>query len=280
MSLQLGPHRLDALETGTFSLDGGAMFGIVPKALWERKLAADALNRVPLAARCLLIRTAGRVILVDVGLGEQWSGKERGLYGIDSSTRNLDTELARVGLRRVDVTDVILTHLHFDHAGGALDASGELAFPSATYHLQRRNWTWASHPSERDRGSYRAQTFARLGTSGALHLLEGETELFPGVHLILSEGHTVALQLVRVESEEGWLTFCADLIPTTAHLAPAWSMSYDLHPLAVLEEKKMLVAEAIEERGILFFEHDPIVQACRVREEGGEVVVAEKVSLS
>jgi glyoxylase-like metal-dependent hydrolase (beta-lactamase superfamily II) len=271
----MGPHCLDALESGTFALDGGAMFGVVPKPLWEKKIAADAQNRIKLAARCLLIRTAGRVIVVDVGLGSQWNDKERGIYSIGTST--LDAELARVGLARTEVTDVILTHLHFDHAGGALAADGTLFFPAATYHLQRRHWEWAHQPSERDRGSFREQTFARLGQTGALHLIDGEAELFPGVRLILSEGHTVALQLVRVESDSEWLVFCADLIPTSAHLAPAWSMGYDLHPLTVIEEKKMLVAEALEDRGILFFEHDPEIAACRIREERGQVVVAERI---
>jgi glyoxylase-like metal-dependent hydrolase (beta-lactamase superfamily II) len=253
------------------------MFGIVPKPMWERRIPSDAANRVHLAARSLLIRSGGRVIVVDAGLGEHWSEKERGLYAI--SPPGLDAELARVGLSRADVTDVILTHLHFDHAGGALDVSGRPTFPAATYHLQRRNWDWAMHPSDRDRGSYRPETFAALAASGALHLIDGELELFPGVRTLLSEGHTTALQLVRVESDEGWLVYCADLVPTSAHLAPAWGMSYDLQPLVVMEEKKMLIAEAIEERGILFFEHDPIVAACRIREERGQVVVAEAIDL-
>ena len=278
MSLQLGPHALDSILAGTFALDGGAMFGIIPKPLWERKIPADDKNRIPLAARCLLIRSGGRVIIVDAGMGDQWSEKERGIFAI-SDTPNIDSELARLGLKRADVTDVVLTHLHFDHAGGAVDASGHLAFPSATYHLQRRNWDWAMQPSDRDRGSYRKRTFEALGESGSLHLIDGEAELFPGISVLLSEGHTVALQLVRVEHEGEWLVYCADLIPTSAHLAPAWHMGYDLHPMIVMDEKKMLVAEAIEERGILFFEHDPVLAACRIRESGGELLVAEKFDL-
>lgn len=281
MSLQLGPHRLDALETGTFALDGGAMFGIIPKPLWERQIPADERNRVHLALRCLLIRTGTRVVLVDAGIGDKWSPKEKNIYGVASG--GVDGELARLGLTPGDVTDVILTHLHFDHVGGAVSRGPEgaelLAFPRAAYHVQRRNWEWAHHPPERERGSYRPENFRALAASGRLHLLEGESELFPGVSLMLSEGHTPGLQLVRVAAEEGWLTYCADLIPTSAHLKPAWNMSYDLYPLTVIEEKKMLVAEALEEDGILFFEHDPKIAACRVREEGGEIV-ASPVSLS
>jgi glyoxylase-like metal-dependent hydrolase (beta-lactamase superfamily II) len=280
MSFCLGNHTLDALESGRFSLDGGAMFGLVPRPLWEKRIAPDDRHRIPQAARCLLIRSGKRTILVDTGMGEGWNDKERSIYGLDSSATSLDSELMRLGLKRSDVTDVILTHLHFDHAGGAIDPDELPAFPSATYHLQRRHWAWAHHPSERDRGSFRAGTLRGLEKSGRLHLIEGETELFPGIHLLLSEGHTVGMQLVRVESDDSWLTYCADLIPTSAHLAPAWGMSYDLYPLTVIEEKKMLVAEALEDRGILFFEHDPYLQACRVREEAGNVVVSEKVSLS
>jgi glyoxylase-like metal-dependent hydrolase (beta-lactamase superfamily II) len=280
MSLHLGPHTLDAIESCTFALDGGAMFGIVPKALWQKKQPADALNRIPLAARCLLIRTGRRTVLVDTGLGELWPEKSREIFAISTADRNIDSSLRQLGLSRADVTDVILTHLHFDHAGGALDPSGSPAFPRATYHLQRRNWEWARQPSDRDRGSYRSEMFEGLSSAGVLHLIEGETELFPGVSVLLSEGHTVALQLVRVDSAEGWLTYCADLIPTTAHLAPTWGMGYDLQPLVVVEEKKMLVAEAIEDRGILFFEHDPVVQACRVREDQGQVAIAERVTLT
>ena len=280
MALRLGKHQLDALETGRFSLDGGAMFGLVPRPLWERKIAPDERNRIPQAARCLLIRSGERVILVDTGMGEDWSEKERTIYGIEHGLTSLDSELRRLGLTRSDVTDVILTHLHFDHAGGAVDPGGQLAFPSATYHLQRRHWEWAHRPSERDRGSFRANTLAGLEAAGRLQLLDGETELFPGIRVLLSEGHTVAMQLVRVEGDGTWLTYCADLIPTSAHLAPAWGMSYDLFPLTVIEEKKKLVAEALQHDGILFFEHDPNLQACRIREDGGQVRVSEKVSLS
>jgi glyoxylase-like metal-dependent hydrolase (beta-lactamase superfamily II) len=280
MSLQLGPHTLDAIETGTVALDGGAMFGIVPRTLWEKRIPPDDRNRIHLAARCLLIRSAGRVILVDVGLGELWSEKERGLYGLTHAPQTMDEQLARLGLTRASVTDVILTHLHFDHAGGSLDATGATAFPKATYHVQRRNWEWAVQPSDRDRGSYRKQTFEGLARSQSLHLVDGEGELFPGIQLFLSDGHTTAMQLVRVESDDGWLAYCADLIPTSAHFAPAWGMAYDLHPLRLIEEKKVLVAEALEDRGILFFEHDPLIQACRLKEVAGEVVVDERITLT
>lgn len=284
MSLILGPHRLDALELGTFALDGGAMFGIVPKPLWERKIPADERNRITQALRTLLIRTGDRVVLVDTGIGEKWGAKERDIYRLQETDGALDRELARLGLTRADVTDVVLTHLHFDHAGGATvrGAAGqeEPAFPNATVHLQRRNWEWASQPTEKDAGSYRPENFEALERSGRLRLVDGETELFPGVQVIPSDGHTVGMQLVKVSGDGDWLVYCADLIPTTAHLRTSWVMAYDLQPLLSMEEKKVLVAQAIDDGGMLFFEHDPVVQACRVREDDGKRVVAEEVRLS
>lgn len=284
MSLALGPHLLDALELGTFALDGGAMFGIVPKPLWERKIPADDRNRITQALRTLLIRSGDRVVLVDTGIGEKWGEKERDIYRLDDTDGALDRELGRLGLTRADVTDVVLTHLHFDHAGGATVRSEggreEPAFPNATFHLQRRNWEWARQPTEKDAGSYRPENFDALERSGRLHLVDGETELFPGIHVVPSDGHTVGMQLVKVSGAGDWLVYCADLIPTTAHLRTSWVMAYDLQPLVSMEEKKVLVAQAVDEGGMLFFEHDPVVQACRVREENGALIVSEEVRLS
>jgi len=177
---------------------------------------------------------------------------------------------------------VVLTHLHFDHAGGTTRLeSGQpvLSFPRATYHLQRRNWKWAHQPSDRDRGSFRSEDFALLEKSGRLHLLEGPTELYPGLQLMVFEGHTVGLQLPCIQSEGRSLLYCGDVIPTTAHLRSSWGMAYDVYPLTVAEEKKMILAQAVEERWTLFFEHDPAIAACTVREENGEVRVDTTVAL-
>ncbi len=282
MPLALGRFRLHEVRDATISLDGGAMFGIVPKPLWEKRIPADAQNRIPLALRCLLIEDGDRRILVDCGMGDLWDEKERGIYGLDRSVHSLDRGLAAAGTSREAITDVILTHLHFDHAGGVTrrGAGGvpELAFPNATHHLQRRNWKWAHAPTEKDRGSYRRETFAALEASGRLHLVEGPTELFEGVHLVVSEGHTVGLQLVQVEDAGQSVLFGSDVIPTSAHLRPAWVAAYDLYPLTAIEEKKQLLAQALEEDWIVFFEHDPDVAACRVIEKDGEVVMGEAVA--
>lgn len=284
MSLRLGRFEIHQVRDGTFALDGGAMFGVVPKPLWEKKLAADAKNRVRLALRCMLIRDGKRAILVDDGIGTEWSEKHREMYGIDQSGFDLDRDLAAAGLSREEITDVVLTHLHFDHAGGTARRSGgelDLGFPNATYHLQRRNWKWAHQPAEKDQGSFRADDFRLLERSGRLHLIEGPTELYPGISLFVSEGHTVGLQLVRVTDADAnrSVVYCGDLIPTTAHLRPSWVMAYDLYPLTTIEEKKMILAQAVEEGSILFFEHDPEIPACTVREEQGQVVVDQAVAL-
>ncbi len=154
---------------------------------------------------------------------------------------------------------------------------GVLSFPRATYHLQRRNWKWAHHPSDKDAGSFRAENFDLLATSGRLHLLEGQVELLPGIELFVSEGHTVGLQLVRVSDGDQTLVFCGDLIPTVSHLRSSWVMAYDLYPLTVIEEKRMILAQAAEEKWMLFFEHDPLVAACTVKEQDGQVVVDQVI---
>jgi glyoxylase-like metal-dependent hydrolase (beta-lactamase superfamily II) len=261
------------------------MFGIVPRALWERQFAPDARNRIRLAARCLLAvdERSGRRVLVDDGMGDKWDAKRRDIYAVERPAGGIEAALRAHGLGREDVTDVVLTHLHFDHAGGTTrrGASGalELTFPRATYHVQRRNWQWAHAPSERDAGSFLTENFAVLEGCGRLHLVEGEGELFPGLELIVSEGHTVAQQLPRFHGDGRHLTYCGDLVPTRAHLKLPWVMAYDHHPLVTIEEKKVLLAQALEDDGILFFEHDPDVAACRLREEDGAAAFAEAVEL-
>jgi glyoxylase-like metal-dependent hydrolase (beta-lactamase superfamily II) len=282
MSLSLGRFSVHEVRDGTYALDGGGVFGVVPKVLWSRHYAPDAHNRVRLALRCLLVDDGKRRILVDDGIGSKPDDKQRAIYAVDQSAYDLDRELARAGFHREDITDVVLTHLHLDHAGGTTRLEGGklvLSFPRATYHVQRRNWKWAHQPSDKDAGSFRAENFALLEKSGRLHLMEGQTELYPGVEVFVSEGHTVGLQLVRLSDGEASLVFCGDLVPTSAHLKPAWVMAYDLYPLTTIEEKKFLLAEAVESRTLLFLEHDPEIAVCTVREQDGQVVVDEVVRL-
>ncbi|HSN13665.1 MAG TPA: MBL fold metallo-hydrolase, partial [Anaeromyxobacteraceae bacterium] len=191
--------------------------------------------------------------------------------------------LRRLGFAPEDVTDVLLTHLHFDHAGGAIrlgpGGAPALTFPRAVHYVQRRNWHWAHGPTEKDAGSFLAENFEPLQHSNLLHLVDGSPELFPDVELIVSEGHTVGQQLPRFHDGSTHLTFCGDVIPTSAHLKPSWVMAYDLHPLTTIEEKKVLAAEALEDDGILFFEHDPVIAACRLEERDGETVFRAAVEV-
>jgi glyoxylase-like metal-dependent hydrolase (beta-lactamase superfamily II) len=283
--VRVGRYEIASIVDAWFALDGGALFGVVPRPLWERQMAPDARNRVRLAARCLVAvdRGAGRVVLVDDGLGESWDAKRVDIYAIDRAGVGLEAGLARLGLAREDVTDVVLTHLHFDHAGGTTrqgsDGRVALAFPRATHHVQRRAWQLAHAPSDKDAASFRNRDFELLQHSNLLHLVEGDAHLLPDLEIIASEGHTAGQQLPRFHGDGTHLTFCADVIPTHAHLRPGWVMAYDALPLTTIEEKKVLLAEALEDDGILAFEHDPAMAACRLREEDGRPAFREAVEL-
>jgi glyoxylase-like metal-dependent hydrolase (beta-lactamase superfamily II) len=282
--VRLGRWELASVVDASYAIDGGAMFGIVPRTLWEKRIAPDARNRIPLAARCLVARDADarRVVLVDLGIGDKWDAHRRDLYGV-SASGGLAAGLARLGVARDDVTDVLLTHLHVGHAGGATrrgpDGALELAFPRATYHLQRRAWQWAHSPSEKDAGSFLAEDFELLQHSDQLHLVDGEAELLPDVELIVSEGHAVGMQLPRFRGDGTHLTFCGDVIPTHAHLDPGWVTAYDLFPVTAVEEKKVILAEALEEDGAILLEHDAAMPACRLVERDGVPVFREAVEL-
>lgn len=280
MALQLGSMTVHPLVEGRFALDGGALFGVVPRPLWERRFPADERNRVTLVTRSMLVRTGSRNVLVDLGLGARWDGKHRAMYAIDHSSGGLDAALQQAGLSRHDITDVVLSHLHFDVAGATTREEGgepRLSFPNATVHVQRRHWKWAHQPSEKDQGSFRHEDFALLERSGKLHLLEGATELYPGVNVVVSEGHTVGMQLVRLEADGQTLVFCGDLIPTTAHLHAPWVSAYALYPLTAIEEKRQLLAQALEEGWRLFFSRDPAVSVCTVKDDGSGQIVVDRV---
>lgn len=281
--LSLGRYRLATVLDGTFAVDGGAMFGVIPRSLWEKQLAPDERNRVRLAARCVLAidDDAGRCILVDSGMGDRGDAERSARHAIDRSAGGLEAGLAALGVSRGSVTDVIMTHLHVKHVGGTTrrGPGGELrlAFPNATHHLQRRNWAWAHGPSDKDAGSYLPEDFATLEHSGRLHLIDGECELFPDLEIIVSDGHTVAQQLPRFHGGGSHVTACGDVIPTRAHVRVPWVMASDLYPLTTIEEKKMLLAQALEDDGVLVFEHDPEVAACRLEERDGHPEVREAV---
>lgn len=284
--MRVGRYEISTIVDARFAVDGGALFGVVPRPVWERELPPDARNRVPLAARCLVAvdRDAGKVVVVGTGLGERWGAREAERLALDRSGGGLPAGLAGLGLRREDVTDVVLTHLHQDHAGGVVrrgpGGALELSFPRARHHLQRRAWQLAHAPSDKEAFLYRGEDFELLGHSNLLHLVEGDAAILPDVALVASEGHTAGLQLPRFQAEAFHLTWCGDVIPTHAHLQPAWVAAYDLLPVTTIEEKKVLLAEALEDDGVLAFEHDPVMSACRLREDAdGHPVFREAVEL-
>lgn len=259
----IGNYKLHVVETGTFGLDGGAMFGVVPKPLWERRIKPDERNRIPLAMRCMLIEGSDKLILVDNGIGDKYDPKFAGLYNIDHETYNLDASLEKLGFGKDEVTDVILTHLHFDHAGGSTRHRGddlEIVFPNATFHVQQAHWESANAPNPRESASFFRENLEPLASSGQLNLLDGPRQLFDGISVDTFSGHSEAMQTVTVHSESSTLVFCADLLPTSHHLAPAWTMGYDVRPLVTMQEKADFLSEAIDKGWKLFFEHDPFVQ--------------------
>jgi glyoxylase-like metal-dependent hydrolase (beta-lactamase superfamily II) len=264
------------LDAGLQRLDGGAMFGVVPKPLWEKRSAPDARNRIPLALRCLLVEHPDGLVLVDTGLGDKEAAKFLDIYGVENAgtagPTRLDDALAAAGHRAADVRWVINTHLHFDHAGGNTlrrpDGSLALAFPEARYVVQRRELDFASHTNERTQASYLPPNFAPLAASGRLRLVDGEMEVLPGVLLLPTPGHVPFHQSVVVREGGEAACFLGDIVPTAAHLPPAWIMAYDLEPLVTLATKKVLLARAAHEAWQLVFCHDAAVARARVAPEG------------
>jgi len=275
---KIGLYQLHVIETGRFRLDGGAMFGIIPKPLWERKISPDAGNRIPLHMRCLLLESSDRLILIDNGMGDKSDARFKQIYGVDLEFAELNRSLKAAGFGAEDISDVILTHLHFDHCGGSTTRVGdrtEVAFRQAQYHVQRAHWDWANSPNPREKGSFLDENLTPLLESGQLNLLDSEGDLFPGVSVRKVHGHTEAQQIVKITGPEGTLVFVADLLPTTAHLAPVWGMGYDIRPLVTIAEKSVFLEEALREGWQLFFEHDPAIEVSGLAQGGRSIEAVE-----
>ena len=258
--MKIGKYKIRVINSGYFSLDGGAMFGIIPKPLWSKNNPADEVNRIKLATRLLLLESGSKKILVDTGMGDKWDEKFKGIYAIDQTQNSLLESLLSAGVKPEDITDVILTHLHFDHAGGTtLIKDGKLAptFPNAVYHVQKKNFEWAINPTDRDKGSYIKDNFEPLAKEGMLTLIDGQNSFDDDIHFVIVNGHTFSQQLIKISDSSNTLLYCCDLFPTYSHIKLPYIMGYDLQPLITLQEKKYILNKAEEENWKLFFEHDP-----------------------
>jgi glyoxylase-like metal-dependent hydrolase (beta-lactamase superfamily II) len=273
--LTLGDLTLTPLLDRHFRLDGGAMFGVVPKPLWEKRAPADDRNRITMAMRPLLVK-GERLMIIDAGAGGKMDPKLQEIYGFERG-ESLDASLAAAGVGAGDVAIVLASHLHFDHAGGftTRDPSGAIvpAFPNARYVINAGEWEDATHPHERNRASYFVENYVPLREAGVVDFMEGDGEVMPGVRVRRTGGHTRWHQIVYLESKGRTAVFAADLIPTTAHVDVPWIMGYDLYPMETLEFKRAFVREAIEREYIIFFEHDPAVAAGYIRQDGKRLFV-------
>ena len=265
----LGDLELISLCDGFFRLDGGSMFGVIPKTMWSQKTQPDERNRILLAMRPLVVRGA-RTMIIDAGMGDKENEKFHEIYGVERS-RHLDHTLAEAGLAPEDIDIVLASHLHFDHAGGftVRDAAGRARprFPRAQYIVRRGEWEDATHPSVRTRASYLLDNYVPLAEAGVLQLVDDDLMIMPGVRVRRTGGHTQHHQMILIESGGKTAAFVADLIPTTAHVPDVWVMGYDLYPVDTMAAKQQFVPEAIEKQMLVFFEHDPAVAAGYVKEE-------------
>jgi glyoxylase-like metal-dependent hydrolase (beta-lactamase superfamily II) len=278
--MNVGTYTISLLETCRFGLDGGAMFGVVPKTLWEKAYTiADAANRIPMAAKILCIRGNGRCILIDTGNSPFMPEKLAHIYKMDFTEFSIDSSLMSNGIAANDVTDVIFTHLHFDHCGGAMLSDGTPRFPNARHYVQKEHYEWALNPSEKDRASFMPEMYQPLYDMGLLELIDGPGELFPGISVLPLYGHTKAMQAVKVSDGTNTVFFPADLMPTGAHVQVPYVMGYDNFPLTAIEEKKRLLPQMIDEEWVVVFEHDALRDAARVRMGNKGPILSDPISL-
>ncbi|WP_158800522.1 MBL fold metallo-hydrolase [Pedobacter sp. L105] len=276
--------NLHTIDTGLFKLDGGAMFGVVPKSIWQKSNPADANNMCTWAMRCLLIEDGDRLILVDTGIGNKQNEKFFSHYYLHGED-TLEKSLAAKGFSKNDITDVFLTHLHFDHCGGAIVREGEQllpAFRNATYWSNEKHWEWAVHPNARESASFLKENILPIQESGQLKFVETKpsTEFSPGFKIDFAFGHTDAMMLPKLTYKDQTVIYAADLLPSTGHIPLPYVMSYDMFPLQTLKEKKEFLDEAADQNYILYLEHDPVNECCTVQQTEKGIKLKDTFSLA
>ena len=276
--------NLHTIDTGFFKLDGGAMFGVVPKTIWNKTNPADENNLCSWAMRCLLIEDEGRLILVDTGIGNKQDAKFFSHYYLHGDA-TMDSSLAAAGFHRDDITDVFLTHLHFDHVGGAIAREGEKlvpAFKNATYWSNEQHWDWAVNPNEREKASFFKENILPIQESGRLKFIpvEDNVKFTENIRVKFAYGHTDAMMLPLIDYKGHRILYMADLLPSVGHIPLPYLMAYDMFPLKTLTEKKTILAEAVERKYILYLEHDPVNECCTLQETEKGVRLRETFRLA
>ncbi|MBL50847.1 MAG: MBL fold metallo-hydrolase [Candidatus Marinimicrobia bacterium] len=281
--MKIGPYKLYSIETSEFRLDGGAMFGIIPKPLWEKQAPSDYMNRINMVTRSLLLVSDEKKILIDTGNGNKWEEKFKKIYNIDTSRFSIEISLARYGFLVEEITDVICTHLHFDHVGGNTKfKEGEIVptFPNATYWVSKENWELANHPSQKDAGSFMEIDWKVLAENGMIQIVDGRESFITGIETYLTYGHTTGLLHPVITDGNQSIFYGADIIPMAAHIPVPWVMAYDIQPAVTVKEKENLLIKMVDENWFLFFEHDPHIQACTIHLDGKHFKLKETITIS
>lgn len=282
----IGQCELYTVETGRFMLDGGAMFGVVPKTLWNRMIEADDKNRIPMATRCLLIKSqvTDRIYLVDNGCGDKFNEKMSSIYSLDFEHSELERSLDELGVSPADITDIVFTHLHFDHCGGTTtyDSDKNLVhrFKNAAYHVNKRHWQNAQNPNAREKASFLPENIKPIADSGRLRLHDDRHTFEEGFTTIPVDGHTIGQQLPYIYDSERTIVYCADLIPTYAHIPLPWVMGYDMYPVQTLKEKAPFLKEAVEKNWYLYLEHDASHEIITIQQENGKHSVDKSLTMN
>jgi len=284
--MTFGNFELYSIETGDFKLDGGAMFGVVPKTLWSKGILPDENNRIQMTMRCLLIKSnkTGRVYLVDNGAGTKFNDKLSDIYQLDYSEKNLERSLSQHGFSVDDITDMVFTHLHFDHCGGTTYFNDknelEYTFPNAQYWVMKSHWETATNPNAREKASFLPENIEPLNKAEQLNLVDEEYEYEPGFNSMVMNGHTKGQQLPQLTAGDKTLVFVADLLPSHVHVPLAWVMGYDMYPTQTLIEKDDFLQKAAKEQWYLFLEHDAQKEIIQVKQEGNRFSVSNTLTLN